>query len=323
MLNSQSHYSKAGVDIDKGDELVERIKQKNPFIGGFAGLYALDESRFLVGCTDGVGTKIELSLLAAEMGFSNAYENLAQDLVAMCVNDLVVCGAKPLFFLDYYATGKLDVDAAHQFIQGIEKACKRVGCVLLGGETAEMPGFYEGKKFDIAGFSVGLVERTQLIDGSQTNPGDVIIGLPSNGFHANGYSLIRSLIRDHQIDLNQMVDENETLLHYLTRPTHLYVNETRQAIKAVPIKAMAHITGGGLANIDRSLKKNLRSEINTTHIPTHFVMKMLQQIGNVGSEAYRVWNMGLGFVFIVDPQHVDSLLATLPHSFVTGFVAPK
>lgn len=320
MLNSLSQYSKAGVDIDKGDELVQRIKQKNPLIGGFAGLYALDDARYLVGCTDGVGTKIELSLLAAEQGVANAYENLAQDLVAMCVNDLAVCGAKPLFFLDYYATGKLDVDAAHHFIQGIELACKHVGCVLLGGETAEMPGFYEGKKFDVAGFSVGLVERASLIDGSQTKAGDVIIGLPSSGFHANGYSLIRALIRDHKIDLNQKIGETETLLHYLTRPTCLYVNEVQQAIKAAPIKAMAHITGGGLSNIDRSLANGLQAKIDPTQLPTHFVMKMFQQAGDIGAEAYRVWNMGLGFTFVVAPQHVPILLATLPHSFIAGTI---
>lgn len=308
-------YTRAGVDIAAGEDLVEKIRASNPVIGGFAGLFPLDDERFLVGCTDGVGTKIELNLQM------NRLEDLGQDLVAMSVNDLVVCGARPLFFLDYFACGKLDVDQAHRVITGIQRACAASGCVLLGGETAEMPGFYQPPKFDIAGFAVGEVHKSALIDGTTVNVGDVLVGLPSTGFHANGFSLVRKIIRDNGLDLNSKHDilDGQTLGEALTHPTALYPKAVQKALSKVSIKAMAHITGGGLRNIQRVLPDGLTHHVNRSAIPCPPVIRLIAEAGGVSEdEAFTVWNMGLGYVFVVSPHAVQSLLSTLPESFVCG-----
>lgn len=314
-MNSTIEYNKAGVSIERGEELVARIAQDNPAIGGFAGLYKLDNERSLVACTDGVGTKLEISIAM------EAYESLGQDLVAMSVNDLVVCGARPLFFLDYYATGKLDVDVAHRVIRGISSACERVGCVLLGGETAEMPGFYEGNKFDLAGFAVGEVANSDIIDGTRVVAGDVIVGLPSSGFHANGYSLVRKIIRDRKLNLTSNFETGKSLGDALCLPTALYVNDVKTAQRTVNVKAMAHITGGGLSNIGRSLPKHLTYHIDRGAIRKPAIIEFFQDAGKVtDNEAYTVWNMGLGFVLIVSPQDATTLISTLPHAFLAGSI---
>lgn len=309
------NYTRAGVDIAAGEDLVEKIRKSNPAIGGFAGLYPLDDERFLVGCTDGVGTKIELNLQM------NRLEDLGQDLVAMSVNDLVVCGARPLFFLDYFACGKLDVEQAHRVISGIQKACAASGCVLLGGETAEMPGFYQPPKFDIAGFAVGEVHRTALVDGRTTEPGDVLIGLPSTGFHANGFSLVRKIIQDKALNLGTTYDilGGQTLGEALTHPTALYPALVQKIMRLVPVKAMAHITGGGLRNIQRVLPEGLSYAINRKAIACPPVMRLIAEAGGISEdEAFTVWNMGLGYVFVVSPHAADTVLKALPNGFVCG-----
>lgn len=308
-------YTRAGVDIVAGEDLVEKIRASNPAIGGFAGLYPLDDERFLVGCTDGVGTKIELSLQTDRL------EELGQDLVAMSVNDLVVCGARPLFFLDYYACGKLDVTQAHRVITGIQNACRASGCVLLGGETAEMPGFYEPPKFDIAGFAVGEVARSALIDGSKTTVGDVVVGLPSTGFHANGYSLVRSIIKEKNLKLSEKYENlgGKTLGEALTEPTALYPKVVRAAINQTEVKAMAHITGGGLRNIQRVLPAGLTYRIDRGAIACPPVIRLIAEAGHISDdEAFTVWNMGLGYVFVVAPHAASALLKIIPDAFVCG-----
>lgn len=268
-----------------------------------------------MGCTDGVGTKIELSLQM------NRLEDLGQDLVAMSVNDLVVCGARPLFFLDYFACGKLDVDQAHRVISGIQKACAASGCVLLGGETAEMPGFYQPPKFDIAGFAVGEVHRTAVIDGSTTAVGDVLVGLPSTGFHANGFSLVRRIISDHNLKLEEKYDllGGQTLGEALTHPTALYPRGVQKVLQNTSVKAMAHITGGGLRNIQRVLPEGLTYQIDRTSIPCPPVIRLIAQTGDISEdEAFTVWNMGLGYVFVVSAHAVQAVLKTLPEAFVCG-----
>lgn len=308
-------YTRAGVDIAAGEELVEKIRASNPSIGGFAGLYPLDDERFLVGCTDGVGTKIELSLQM------NRLEELGQDLVAMSVNDLIVCGARPLFFLDYFACGKLDVEQAHRVIHGIQKACQASGCVLLGGETAEMPGFYQPPKFDIAGFAVGEVHRVALIDGQSVRAGDVMMGLPSTGFHANGYSLVRKIIAEQQLDLKSRPEilQGQSLGEALTHPTALYPRAVQSVLNKVEVKAMAHITGGGLRNIQRVLPKGLKHRVDKSSIPCPPVIRYIAEAGNIPEEeAFTVWNMGLGYVFIVDEKNIAAVMKELPQAFVCG-----
>lgn len=307
-------YEKSGVNIAAGESLVERIKKINPTIGGFAGLYPLDAHRSLVACADGVGTKLELGI---EM---ERYEELGQDLVAMSVNDLIVCGARPLFFLDYFATGKLNVDVAHRVVSGIARACEQVGCLLLGGETAEMPGFYDNNKFDLAGFAVGEVLHSDLVNGNRIVAGDMIFGLPSSGFHANGYSLIRKILRDQNLSL-QTPFAGEALGHWLTLPTTLYVNDILRAKKELRIKGMAHITGGGLTNISRVLPKGLQYKIEKSQIPTPAFMKHIQNLGEIcEEEAFTVWNMGMGFVIIVKPEEAANVAHLLPQSFYAGTV---
>ncbi len=246
------------------------------------------------------------------------YEYLGQDLVAMSLNDLIVCGAKPLFFLDYYATGKLDVDIAHRVIKGIVKACQECGCLLLGGETAEMPGFYDENKFDLAGFAVGEVNISEIIDGKKVKDDDIIIGLPSSGFHANGYSLIRKLLKDHKLSLETPF-EGKTLGEYLTEPTKLYVKDISNLKKEVPIKAMAHITGGGLTNISRVLPENFVYEIDKSKIPTPPIIKFFKDLGKISeNEAYNVWNMGVGYCVVVSPEHVETTKKIIPNCFEIG-----
>lgn len=312
------NYEASGVSIQRGEDLVKLISKDNPNIGGFAGLFDFDEERCLVACTDGVGTKLEISIA------EEAYEALGQDLVAMSVNDLIVCGARPLFFLDYFATGKLDVHVASRVIKGISSACKQVGCFLLGGETAEMPGFYETGKFDLAGFAVGEVLKQNVISGRNVVAGDVILGLPSTGFHSNGFSLVRKIVKENNLDLKSpFPGSTESLGRALTAPTALYVNAVKKVLKEVKVKAMAHITGGGLTNIQRSLPLGLTYNVDKRSIPRPPVISYIQEMGKIpNDEAYTVWNMGLGFVLVVQERDVETVRSILPDAFVAGIVEP-
>ena len=296
-------YAKAGVNIAKGNELVKSIKasvnrthDKRVLggIGGFAGLFQLGtkyKNPILVGCTDGVGTKVALS---------QAYNKIhltGQDLVAMCVNDMITCGAEPLFFLDYFATSKLEPKSTTKIVKGIAKACKKSNCALLGGETAEMPGHYTKNNFDLAGFSVGVVEKTRLIDGESIKPGNILLGIESSGPHSNGYSLIRSIIKKHKAP--------DSILQALLKPTHLYPAPILELIKKINVKGMAHITGGGLTeNIPRILKSGLVADVNLSSWKFPKAFKWLQEKGKISqADMLRIFNCGIGMVCIID--HAD------------------
>ena len=297
-------YAKAGVNIEKGNELVESIKASVNAthdrrvlggIGGFAGLFQLG-SRYknpvLVGCTDGVGTKVALSQA------HNKTHQTGQDLVAMCVNDMVTCGAEPLFFLDYFAASKLEPKVTAKIVKGIANACKKSNCALLGGETAEMPGHYAKDNFDLAGFSVGVVEKTNLIDGKGIKPGHVLLGIESSGPHSNGYSLIRSILKKHKAP--------ESIMRVLLKPTHLYPAPILELIKKTNVKGMAHITGGGLTeNIPRILNNGLIAKINLSSWKFPKAFQWLQEKGKISqSDMLRIFNCGIGMVCIVDKADV-------------------
>jgi phosphoribosylformylglycinamidine cyclo-ligase len=321
-------YQQAGVDIASGNELVSRIKKIAPTthtsgvlggIGGFGALFELPvhayKNPILVSTTDGVGTKLKLALAL------ECYHSIGIDLVAMCVNDLVVCGAKPLFFLDYYATGRLDVDVAEQIIQSIANGCLQSGCALIGGETAEMPGIYQEKDFDLAGFSVGIVEKNQMIDGRQVSSGDVMIGLASSGIHSNGYSLVRRILDTHAISLNTLL-EDRTLGDILITPTRIYVESLLALYAKVNVHAAAHITGGGLIeNIPRVLPAFTQAVIdkNTWKLPSIF--QWLQTHSQISDhELFKTFNCGIGFVVIIAPEDVAHTLEILMQMGETAWV---
>ena len=293
-------YAKAGVNIEKGNELVKSIKasvnathDKRVLggIGGFAGLFQLGskyKNPVLVGCTDGVGTKVALSQTHKKLHLTG------QDLVAMCVNDMVTCGAEPLFFLDYFAASKLEPRSTSKIVKGIAKACKKSKCALLGGETAEMPGHYAKNNFDLAGFSVGVVEKNKLIDGKNIRPGHIILGIESSGPHSNGYSLIRSIIKKHKAP--------DSILQALLKPTYLYPAPILELIKKINVKGMAHITGGGLTeNIPRVLESGLVAEINLSSWKFPKAFQWLQEKGRISqSDMLRIFNCGIGMICIID-----------------------
>jgi len=312
-------YRDAGVDIDAGDELVERIKplvkrsMRKEVLGGLGGFGALVEvpvDRYrrpvLVSGTDGVGTKLRLAI------DTRRHDTIGIDLVAMCANDVVVQGAEPLYFLDYYATGRLDVDVAANVIKGIVEGCIQAGAALVGGETAEMPGMYHDGDYDLAGFCVGVVEKDRIIDGTQTRAGDVIIGLPSSGPHSNGYSLIRKLIAHARADQNTMLD-GKPLYDRLIAPTRIYVKSLLALMAEVPVHGLAHITGGGLLdNIPRVVPDGLEVVLQRSAWPIDPVFAWLQQTGNLDStEMHRTFNCGIGMTVCVAEQHADTALARL------------
>ena len=304
--HSSLSYKDAGVDIDAGNALVERIKgvskrtARPEVLGGLGGFGALCEipagykQPVLVSGTDGVGTKLKLAM---DLGI---HDTIGIDLVAMCVNDLVVAGAEPLFFLDYYATGALNVDTAADVVTGIGRGCELAGCALVGGETAEMPGMYEGEDYDLAGFCVGVVEKSEIIDGSKVGSGDVLLGIGSNGPHSNGYSLIRKIIEVSGANLTQAF-AGSTLGESLLAPTTIYVKPILELMKHVEVKALSHITGGGLLeNIPRVLPKNCDAAIDTNSWEWPEVFHWLQEQGNVETEEmYRTFNCGVGMVICV------------------------
>src|SRR4051812_21352575 len=297
MTTPMMTYKKAGVDVDAGDALVQRIKKLSPVIGGFSGLFPLPLKRIknpqLVGCTDGVGTKLKIAFLA------NQHDTVGIDLVAMNVNDLLCCGAKPLFFLDYFACGKLNVDVAEKVVKGIVEGCRQSDCVLLGGETAEMPGFYKPGEYDLAGFAVGSVDRKDVIDGRSVRAGDLVLGLASSGPHSNGYSLIRKLFSDKEL--------KKRWKEFLA-PTIIYVKALQPLIKPghTPLKALAHITGGGFTeNIPRVIPKGLQVRIVRGSWPIPELFKEIQKRSELpDEEMFRTLNMGIGLVMIVSPKDV-------------------
>lgn len=308
--NRTLSYKDAGVDIDAGNRLVERIKAvasktRRPEVmaglGGFGALFELPKGYrepVLVSGTDGVGTKLRLAMSLKK------HDTIGIDLVAMCVNDLIVGGAEPLFFLDYYATGKLDVDIATAVVSGIGKGCELSGCSLVGGETAEMPGMYEGEDYDLAGFCVGIVEKSQIIDGSRVAAGDALLGLAASGPHSNGYSLIRKILELARADLDTPLG-NTSLGDALMEPTRIYVNSVLKLIRQVPVNALAHITGGGLLeNIPRVMPAHTQAVINRQAWQMPPVFQWLQDTGNVDqTEMLRTFNCGIGMVVCVPEAH--------------------
>lgn len=315
-------YKDAGVDIDAGEALVSRIKSvakatsRPEVLGGLGGFGALCripqgyKSPLLVSGTDGVGTKLKLALQL------NRHETIGQDLVAMCVNDLLVCGAEPLFFLDYYATGKLDVDTAATVIAGIGEGCQLSNCALIGGETAEMPGMYQDEDYDLAGFCVGVVEESEVITGENVQQGDVLLALASSGAHSNGYSLIRKVIEVTGVDVANEKLGNESLADALMRPTRIYVKSVNALQKSLgndQIHAMAHITGGGLTeNLPRVLPENLAAKIDTASWQMPELFQWLQQGGNIETlEMYRTFNCGVGFVLVLAADQAEKAMQQL------------
>jgi phosphoribosylformylglycinamidine cyclo-ligase len=312
-------YRAAGVDIDAGEELVERIKPKVKRslrrevlggIGGFGALVEIPLDRYrkpvLVSGTDGVGTKLRLAI------DTGRHDSVGIDLVAMCVNDVVVQGAEPLFFLDYFATGALDVNVAERVIAGIVEGCVQAGCALVGGETAEMPGMYHGKDYDLAGFSVGVVEKDRIIDGSHTAAGDVVLGLPSSGPHSNGFSLIRKILEVSGADIAAPV-QGTPLIDRLMAPTRIYVKPLLQLMSAIEVHGLAHITGGGLVdNIPRVLADGLEAVLERRAWSRDPVFEWLQAEGRVADgEMYRVFNCGIGMTVQVAPGDADRALSIL------------
>tara|TARA_Y100000768_G_scaffold23810_1_gene16090 strand:+ start:1 stop:1032 length:1032 start_codon:yes stop_codon:yes gene_type:complete len=324
-------YKSAGVDIDAGDDLISKIKEDVALthnqnvlgnIGGFAGMYKLNDefkNPVLVSCTDGVGTKVALA---------QEYNNLSgigQDLVAMCVNDLIVCGAKPLFFLDYYASSKLIVDEASQVIKSISKACIDSGCVLLGGETAEMPGHYINNNFDLAGFSVGCVDEKKIIQSKDVSVGDVLIGIESSGPHSNGYSLIRKILSESKKSDNKKADIAKKLL----APTLLYPKLILNILCDYKINSISHITGGGLTeNLPRSIPDDMTIEIQTNSWIMPEIFEWLSKEGNISNDnMYRIFNCGIGMVLIVDADQADKISNKISSlnfkNFIIGNVKEK
>ncbi|OCG43854.1 phosphoribosylformylglycinamidine cyclo-ligase [Gilliamella sp. Choc4-2] len=320
MSNKNSlSYKDAGVDIDAGNELVNRIKSvvketKRPEVmgglGGFGALCSIPQrykEPILVSGTDGVGTKLRLAMDL------NRHDSIGIDLVAMCVNDLIVQGAEPLFFLDYYATGKLNVDIATTVITGIAEGCKQSGCALIGGETAEMPGMYQGNDYDLAGFCVGVVEKSNMIDGSKVKDGDALIALASSGAHSNGYSLIRKIIENNGIKPQNEQLEGKSLVEHLLAPTKIYVKSVLDLISQTSVHAIAHITGGGFwENIPRVLPDNTKAILNEASWQWPTIFNWLQHAGNVSRhEMYRTFNCGVGLIIILPNQFVDKAISLL------------
>ena len=333
-----SRYAESGVDIDKGNQFISNIKPLVAAtfrrgvltdIGGFGGLFAIGGDRFndpvLVSSTDGVGTKLKIASLC------NKHDTIGIDLVAMCVNDIVVSGAQPLFFLDYFSIGKLDLNVATDVVRGIAKGCEIAKCSLIGGETAEMPGLYQEGDYDLAGFVVGIAERDKIIDGSEIKVGDKLIGLTSSGIHSNGYSLVRKIcFEELGLSVTDHVDElGCTLGEELLRPTRIYVETLLNLFKNFKIRGLIHITGGGFTdNIPRVLPKGTKVNIEKGSWPVLPIFDFLQKNGGIsGEEMFRTFNCGIGMVLIVDSRTVDDvtqqLIALGESPYVIGEVAAR
>ncbi len=317
--NKTLDYAKAGVNIDAGNQLVNNIKPivQRTFragvlgsLGGFGGLFELPtgyQSPVLVSGTDGVGTKLKLAVQLQQ------HDTIGIDLVAMCVNDIVVTGAEPLFFLDYYATGKLDVDVATNVVSGIAQGCEQAGCALIGGETAEMPGMYQTGDYDLAGFAVGIVEKEHILQNHQVQTGDVLLGLASSGPHSNGYSLIRKILEVSEADLHQIIIGGQTLAQTLLAPTRIYVKPLLNLLKQHTVHALAHITGGGLTdNLPRVLPDYHQATIDPSAWPQPEVFHWLQTAGNIHThDMLRTFNCGIGMVICVPAESADAVASNL------------
>ena len=326
--SSSLSYRDAGVDIDAGNRLVDRIKPHarrtlRPGVlgglGGFGALFELPLDRYrqpvLVSGTDGVGTKLKLALELKQ------HDTIGIDLVAMCVNDVLVAGAEPLFFLDYYATGRLDLDIAADVIEGIADGCEQAGAALVGGETAEMPGMYSEGDYDLAGFCVGVVEKAQIIDRNQVKSGNILLGLASSGPHSNGYSLIRRILAVSGAELNQPFADGRTLGETLLTPTRIYVKPMLKLLGQLPVHAIAHITGGGLTeNLPRVLPVGVKARIDTQGWSRPAIFEWLQQQGGViEAEMWRTFNCGVGMVVCVAASDVERALTLLREAGETAW----
>jgi len=315
-------YRQAGVDIDAANKSVDMIKKwvdrtKRPEvltgIGSFGGFFALNSQKYkepvLVSGTDGVGTKLKIAQLCG------VYDTVGIDLVAMCVNDILTHGAEPLFFLDYLAVGKLQPVMVEELVKGVSDGCMQAGCSLIGGETAEMPGFYSPDEFDMAGFAVGVVEKSHLLNGHNIKAGDVIIGLPSSGIHSNGYSLVRRVLLEAAgLRLDQVIDElGQTLGECLLTPTRIYVSIIRKLLSEVDVKGMAHITGGGIPeNLPRILPDGLGAEIDADAWAVPPIFQLIARLGNVDrAEMFRTFNMGIGYIIVIPEEQVHGTLVHL------------
>ena len=324
-------YKDAGVDIDAGNRFVDMIKplvkQTNrpevlTDIGGFGGLFSLNSSKYkrptLVSSTDGVGTKLKLAFMM------DKHDTVGIDLVAMCVNDVLVQGAEPLFFLDYLATGKLAPEKAVEIVKGIAEGCKQSNCALLGGETAEMPGMYTDGEYDLAGFTVGVVDNDAIIDGSSITKGDKIIGIASNGLHSNGYSLARKVFLEAmKLNLNDKPNDlTQTLGEELLTPTRIYVKTVLNLMRDFTIKGVAHITGGGLLeNLPRVLPQKCKAIINRNSWDKPVIFEMLREGGNIPEEEmYRTFNYGIGMAIVVPEQEVEDIVGRLAGLGETAFI---
>lgn len=307
-------YKTAGVDIAAATELIRRISTFAPAIGGFSGFFPIDDERYLVASTDGVGTKLEIAFQMRKV------DTIGIDLVAMVVNDIVTAGARPLFFLDYFATGRLDVDQAESVVRGIAAGCQEAGCQLLGGETAEMPGFYSAGKFDLAGFGVGIVHKSQAMAGQSVVAGDVLLGIPSSGPHSNGFSLIRKILRVADLALDRPFGAG-TLGEALLTPTRIYVNEVLKLIERFEVHAVAHITGGGFDNVDRIIPRGLVARVDHGSWLVPPIFGFLQSEGRVtDDEMRRTFNMGVGMVLAVPPSAAELIRAERGDLLVLGEV---
>ena len=326
--NTQSlRYRDAGVDIGAGDALVEAIKPlaRSTFrpgclggLGGFGALFEMPEgyqNPVLVSGTDGVGTKLKLAFQL------DRHDTIGIDLVAMCVNDILVLGAEPLFFLDYFATGRLDPERATAVVSGIAEGCRQAGAALIGGETAEMPGMYGEGEYDLAGFCVGVVERDRILDGSAVESGDCVIGVAASGVHSNGFSLIRRLIDREGIDMGMKLD-HVPLADHLLQPTRIYVNSVLPLLSQVPIHAIAHITGGGLpGNLERVLPAGCHARIQADAWEWPDIFSWIQRTGDIQlAEMYRTFNCGVGLVLVLSEAHCANALAQLRDAGETAFV---
>ena len=320
MAEQSMTYSGAGVDITKGNQAVELMKPlvKSTFrkevatdLGGFGGLFAIDKDKYeepiLVSGTDGVGTKLKI---AFEM---DKHDTIGIDAVAMCVNDVLVNGAEPLFFLDYLAVGKCEPEQVAAVVSGVAEGCRQAGCALIGGETAEMPGFYPVGEYDVAGFTVGIVDKKKIIDGSKICAGDVVLGLPSTGVHSNGFSLARKVLLEHAgLKMDEEVAELQAKLgDVILTPTKIYVKTILELLEQAEIKGMAHITGGGLLeNVPRVLPDNWQVHIDSTTWPALPIFQLIQEKGNVEKrEMFRTFNMGIGYVLICDAANAEKVKA--------------
>jgi phosphoribosylformylglycinamidine cyclo-ligase len=309
-------YKDAGVDIDAGEKFVEEIgpavkttmrPEVIGSLGGFSGLFSLNVGRYrdplLVAATDGAGTKLKVAKAVGN------HETVGIDLVAMCVNDIIVCGAEPLFFLDYFATAQLDVEQGKQVVTGIAEGCRQAGCALLGGETAEMPGFYQPGEYDLAGFGVGVVERDGVLGTHKVKDGDVLLGLASTGLHSNGFSLVRKVLMEPAGDLNSVPEGlSVTLGEELLRPTRIYVKLCLELLKQAEVHALAHITGGGLpGNLPRVLPADMHAVVQEDSWTVPPVFQLVQKAGKVeDAEMLRTFNLGVGMVAVIGPESLDA-----------------